>query len=188
MHAEAAIDIANKLGLPLVATSDAHYLCAGRRRRPRRAALHQHRQDARRREPDAATSSDQFYVRSPEEMYRLFPGHDDAVARSQEIADGVRHRARLQEAALPGLHAAGEEDARGVPARAVRAGAAASATATTRREAVRERLEHELGIICRMGFASYFLIVWDFVRFARENGIPGSARGSACGAMVSYVL
>src|SRR5207244_10887013 len=42
--------------------------------------------------------------------------------------------------------------------------------------------------ICRMGFASYFLIVWDFVRFAHENGIPASARGSACGAIVSYVL
>ncbi len=51
-----------------------------------------------------------------------------------------------------------------------------------------ERLEHELGIICRMGFASYFLIVWDFVRFAREKGIPNSARGSACGALVSYLL
>ena len=54
--------------------------------------------------------------------------------------------------------------------------------------AARQRLEHELGIICRMGFASYFLIVWDFVRFARENGIPAGARGSACGALVSYVL
>src|SRR5206468_8197822 len=43
-------------------------------------------------------------------------------------------------------------------------------------------------IICRMGFASYFLIVWDFVRFALEHGIPASARGSACGAIVSYVL
>ena len=54
--------------------------------------------------------------------------------------------------------------------------------------AVRARLEHELGIICRMGFASYFLIVSDFVRFAVENKIPCSARGSACGALVSYVL
>ena len=51
-----------------------------------------------------------------------------------------------------------------------------------------DRLHHELAIICRMGFASYFLIVWDFVRFARERGIPASARGSACGALVSYVL
>jgi DNA polymerase-3 subunit alpha len=51
-----------------------------------------------------------------------------------------------------------------------------------------DRLDHELGIINRMGFASYFLIVWDFVRFAREQGIPNSARGSACGAVVSYLL
>ena len=55
-------------------------------------------------------------------------------------------------------------------------------------QAVLDRLEHELGIICRMGFASYFLIVGDFVRFAVENDIPASARGSACGALVSYVL
>ena len=49
-------------------------------------------------------------------------------------------------------------------------------------------MELEIGIITRMGFASYFLIVWDFVRFAREEGIPSSARGSACGALVSYLL
>jgi len=55
-------------------------------------------------------------------------------------------------------------------------------------QAARDRLEHELGIICRMGFASYFLIVSDFVRFAVEKGIPCSARGSACGSIVSYVL
>ena len=55
-------------------------------------------------------------------------------------------------------------------------------------EAARKRLDHELGIINNMGFASYFLIVWDFVRFARENGIPSTARGSGCGAIVAYVL
>src|SRR5215470_3433169 len=55
-------------------------------------------------------------------------------------------------------------------------------------DSVKARLEHELGIICRMGFASYFLIVHDFVRFAVEINIPASARGSACGALVSYVL
>ncbi len=53
---------------------------------------------------------------------------------------------------------------------------------------MRDRLELELDIICRMGFASYFLIVSDFVRFAVANNIPAGARGSACGALVSYVL
>jgi DNA polymerase-3 subunit alpha len=51
-----------------------------------------------------------------------------------------------------------------------------------------DRLEYELSVINRMGFASYFLIVWDFARFARENGIPALARGSACGAIVAYLL
>ena len=51
-----------------------------------------------------------------------------------------------------------------------------------------DRLEYELSVINRMGFASYFLIVWDFARFARENGIPAMARGSACGAIVAYLL
>src|SRR5690606_15880172 len=55
-------------------------------------------------------------------------------------------------------------------------------------DAHRERLNFELSVIEKMGYASYFLIVWDFVRFAVERGIPCSARGSACGALVAYVL
>lgn len=184
--AEGAIDIANQLGLPLVATSDAHYLkqddwvahdvllCinTGRlRSNPKRFRF----------------EGNQFHIRGPEEMYALFPAHPDAVKRSQEIANRVaieidfkkRHfpvftppagrkpEDYLRELAEQGLR----ERYRGNPPPAARA-----------------RFEHELGIITRMGFASYFLIVWDFVRFALENGIPASARGSACGALISYVL
>src|SRR5207244_3093785 len=69
-----------------------------------------------------------------------------------------------------------------------RYGKAASPDAQARMEQAKTRLEHELGIILRMGFAGYFLIVWDFVRFAISKNIPASARGSACGAVVSYVL
>src|SRR5262245_52588292 len=85
--AEGAVEIANRLGLPLVATSDAHYLCQAD------SAAHdvllcintgKTRGDANR----LRYGSDQFYVRGPEEMYQLFPDHADAVRRSQEIADG----------------------------------------------------------------------------------------------------
>ena len=119
--------------------------------------------------------SDQFYVRPPEEMYALFPGHEEAVAAQPGDRRQRRHRARLQEAALPRLHAAGQENAGRLPARAVRGGPEGALRRRPRRAARRrrERLEHELGIICRMGFASYFLIVWDFVRFALEQGHPG---------------
>ena len=191
--AEGAIRIADKLGLPLVATSDAHYLTQGD------ANAHDvllcintkaKRSDEKRMrygEPGANKLVDQFYVRPPEEMYRLFPGREDAVKRSQEIADGccidldftARHfpvftppDGKKPEAYLRELCYQGLRD---------RYGDAPSKT-------VLDRLELELDVICRMGFASYFLIVGDFVRFAAENHIPAGARGSACGALVSYVL
>ena len=55
-------------------------------------------------------------------------------------------------------------------------------------EVVSERLDHELDVINKLGFPNYFLIVWDFVRYAREQGIPATARGIGVGALVSYVL
>lgn len=184
--AAGAIDIARKIGAPLVATCDAHYLCQSD------ASAHdvllcintgKTLDDPNR----MRYGSDLFYVRGAEEMYRLFPEQADAVQRSQEIADGVdidldfkaRHfpvytppkgktpEQYLRDLCLDGLHD--------------RYGPEPS-------QAVLDRMEHELGIICRMGFAGYFLIVGDFVRFAMDQKIPCSARGSACGSLVSYVL
>ena len=183
---ERTVDLAKKMGLPLVATNDAHYLkqddavahdvllCIN---------THTVRSEAKRMKMD----SDQLFVRSPDQMYDAFPGLDDAVARSQEIAAGVdidldlktRHfpvfeppegkspADYLREQAIEGVYWRYGKD---VP------------------QAVWDRLDFELGVISKMGFASYFLIVWDFARFARDKDIPCSARGSACGAIVSYVL
>jgi DNA polymerase III subunit alpha len=184
--AEGAIDIAQKMGLPLVATCDAHYLCQAD------AGAHDvllciNTGRLRSDESRMRYGSDQFYVRSPDEMHSLFPGHEDAVQRSQEIADDCslkldftrRHfpvftppHNKKPEDYLRELCEIGLKERYGEPSP----------------QAARDRLEHELGIICRMGFASYFLIVWDFVRFARERKIPASARGSAVGSLVSYVL
>lgn len=186
---EVAVDIARRLGIPLVATADAHYLCA------EDALAHdvlfcintRRQHDPRRRQYPEGRFPSPYYVRSPEEMYRLFPGLEDAVARSQSIADqvdiqldfGKRHfpvftppEQKTPEQYLRELCQAGLRQRYGDPPP----------------PAAQQRLEHELNIICRMGFAGYFLIVWDFVRYAREQGIPCSARGSACGAIVSYVL
>jgi DNA polymerase-3 subunit alpha len=184
--AEGATEVASRLGLPLVATSDAHYLCQAD------SAAHdvllcintgKMRSDVNRMRYDG----DQFYVRPPEEMYRLFPGHEDAVRRSQEIADGCHidldFKTRHFPVFDPPAGKTPEEHLRDLCVEGVR-----RRYGDTPSRAVLDRLEHELGIICRMGFASYFLIVSDFVRFADENGIPASARGSAVGALVSYVL
>ena len=89
---------------------------------------------------------------------------------------------------FPAFQPPGELDPRGLPRASSASRACSERYGDHPPQAALDRLEHELGIINRMGFASYFLIVWDFVRFARETGIPNSARGSACGALVSYLL
>src|SRR5205823_140751 len=131
--------------------------------------------------------SDQFYVRAPEEMYSLFPGHEDAVQRSQQIADSVAieldFSARHFPVFVPPEGRTPEQYLRDLCAEGLK-----KRYGHEPPQAARDRLQTELEIICRMGFAGYLLIVWDFVRFALEQGIPAGARGSACGALVSYVL
>jgi len=184
--AEGTIDLARRMGIPLVATNDAHYLnkedaaghdvllCVN---------THSLRSDTRRMKMEG----DQFFVRTPAEMYEAFPGHADAVARSQEIADRVEIDLDLKKRHFPVFAPpAGQTDADFLRAKCLeglqwRYGENPSTE-------VLERLEYELSVINRMGFASYFLIVWDFARFARENRIPAMARGSACGAIVAYLL
>jgi DNA polymerase-3 subunit alpha len=181
-----AIEVADRLGLPLVATCDAHYLTA------KDAPAHDvllciHTGKTRGDENRLRYGSDQFYVRPPEEMYRLFPEHAAAVQRSQEIADGVHldldFKKRHFPVFVPPAGKTPEQYLRELCEEGLRFRYGDSPS-----EVVRARMEHELGVICRMGFASYFLIVSDFVRFAVEHGIPCSARGSACGALVSYLL
>jgi DNA polymerase III subunit alpha len=190
--AEGAIDIANQMGLPLVATSDAHYL--SREDAPAHDVLLCINTGKTLNDPNRLRYGngdgrmvDQFYVCGPEEMYRRFPKLPDAVRRSQEIADGVdiqlNLKARHFPVFTPPAGKTPEDYLRELCAKGLRYRYGDSPS-----QAARDRLEHELGIICRMGFASYFLIVWDFVNFAVENGIPCSARGSGCGALVSYVL
>jgi DNA polymerase III subunit alpha len=184
-----ALDIASRMGLPVVATSDAHYLT--RDDAPAHDVLlciHTGKtvDDATRMKFE----TDEFYLRSPDDMYAAMPDHEEALATSARIAElvepfykslglGTRcfpsfeppdHKTPedyLRELCETGLH---ERYGENPPPEAS------------------DRLEHELAIINRMGFASYFLIVWDFVRYAHEKAIPASARGSACGALVSYLL
>ena len=131
--AEGAIDIANQLGLPLVATCDAHYLTPGRRRRPRRAAVHQHRQDAATTRTACATAATSSTSAPPEEMYALFP--EPRRRRPAQPGDRrrLRHRARLQEAALPRLHAARQARRRRTTCASCARRACTSATAPSRR-------------------------------------------------------
>ncbi|MGC1275903.1 MAG: DNA polymerase III subunit alpha [Planctomycetaceae bacterium] len=181
----ATIDLANKLGLPLVATNDSHYLCADDADAHDVLLCvntHALRADTNR----MRLGTKEFFVRSPEEMYAAFPAHADAVARSQEIADrcDIQFDGRKY---YPVFRPPGEKTDAQYLRELCETGLAAR-YGDELSDVQRARLDLELGVIDAMGYNSYFLIVWDFVRFAREKGIPSTARGSACGAIVSYLL
>jgi DNA polymerase III subunit alpha len=190
--------IGRKLGIPLVVTNDCHYLekddafphdvllCIGTQR-----MVH----DTDRMK----YASEEFYLKSAEEIHRLFPDDPQAVENTLAIAEqcdltipmgdfhlpkfdvppGYTLDSYFEEKCREGL----EERLAGLKRRSSR-GLARHGEA-----AYRQRLETEIGIIRTMGFPGYFLVVWDFIRQARQEGIPvGPGRGSAAGSLVSYCL
>ncbi|WP_437185599.1 DNA polymerase III subunit alpha [Planctomicrobium sp. SH668] len=184
--AEATIILANQMGLPLVATNDAHYLCQTD------ADMHDvllcvNTKSYRSDENRMKIGTDQLFLRSPEQMYDAFPNLADAVARSQEIADRCNIELDLKTRHFPVFNPPDQKtDVQYL--REVAQKGLQWRYGEEPKEVFQKRLDYELGVIERMGFASYFLIVWDFAQFARSQGIPTTARGSACGAIVSYVL
>ena len=186
---EGALDIARKMGLPLVGTSDAHYLT--QEDAPAHDVLLCINTGKLLSDPNRMKfETNEFHLRSAEEMYAAMPGQDEALANSVRIAEMVEENyesLKLGTRCFPSFQPPGqitpEEYLRQLCEEGLGQRYEGNPSA-----AVVDRLDLELGIINRMGFASYFLIVWDFVRFAREQDIPNSARGSACGALVSYLL
>lgn len=188
-HAAAAYAMARGLGIPVVATSDAHYLKQGDHYNHDILLCVNTKakyEDANR----MRFGTDLFHVRSPDEMYESMEEYSDAVALSQEIADGVEEyypslglgKRCFPSFDYPKREGSPDDYLRKICLEAIqeRYGEAS--------DDVTARLEYELGVIARMGYSTYFLVVWDFVRFARSRGIPVAARGSACGAIVSYLL
>ncbi len=181
---EKTVDLANKMGLPLVATNDAHYLgkddaevqdvllCVSTRRTrndPNRMKMH----------------GGELFVRTPDEMYAAFPDHEAAVARSQEIANRVD--IQLEERKLYPVFRP-PENKKDIDYLREICDEQLVARYDDITDEHHKRLNYELSIIEEKGYASYFLIVWDFVRFAKENKIPCGARGSACGSLVAFLL
>ncbi len=184
--AEATIDIANRMGLPLVATNDAHYLCQDD------ADAHDvllcvNTKSFRSDEKRMKIGTDQLFIRSPEQMYAAFPKQAEAVARSQEIADRCNIELDLKTRHFPVFTPPPPKtDVQYL--REVAYDGLKWRYGENPEQKFIDRLEFELSIIERMGYSSYFLIVWDFAQFARSKGIPCTARGSACGAIVAYLL
>jgi len=186
------------LGLPLVATNDSHYLCED----------DAHAQDVMVCIQTGKSIHDsgrmkfegsQFFVKSLEEMRRVFKDSPDVLTRTLEIAE--RCSVRLEKIATPFpqfdvppgytidsyfVHVTREGFARRLEALLP---LQAQGRLKHPLADYEQRLERELDIIQQMKFAGYFLIVWDFIRYAKERGIPvGPGRGSAAGSLVSYSL
>jgi DNA polymerase-3 subunit alpha len=183
--------LSKKLGIPLVATSDVHYL------KPEHAKVQEvmicintgKRLDDENR---MKMESDEFYLKGAEQMYLAFPGREAACERTLEIAsrcnldlnrDDMIGKFHLPVIAPPGggtpeeylhdLSLLGLKERYGDPLP----------------EEVLARYKKEYDVITQMGFPSYFLMVWEIVNFAKTNGIPvGPGRGSAAGSIISYAL
>ena len=179
------VDLANRMGLPLVATNDAHYLTRDDAR-VQDVLLCVNTRTTRDDPKRMKMSNDGLYVCSPEEMYATFTGLEDAVARSQEIADRVdieMYDRKLYPVFRPPEGKTDIDYLRELCNERMYERYGDELT-----DAHWDRLKYELSVIEDKGYASYFLIVWDFVEFARRNSIPCGARGSACGAIVAFLL
>ena len=191
---EGCVEISRRLGIPLVATSDVHYV--NREDAEAQDVLlcintGKFRTDAKRMRMEG----DEFYLRGPEEMYAAFPNHHDAVARSQEIANSVQIDLELGKRHFPVFTPPEEKTSEDYLRELCLQGLKQRYADQPHRcvdgqlsDEVLARLDRELGVINKLGFPNYFLIVWDFVRFARSQGIEATARGSGVGSLVCYAL
>ncbi len=183
------VDMANRLGVGLVATNDVHYL---------------EHEDVEAHdvlccintgklvsdEDRFKFSTDQFYFKSGAEMAKLFPDHPEALSNTLRVADMCNLELDLTKRHAPVYQVPEREGETVTDAVYLRElvykGAGERYEEIT--DELRERIDYELEVITSKGFASYFLIVWDCVNYAREQGIPVGARGSGCSSVIAFAL
>ncbi len=178
--------IAGEMGGSLVATADVHYL--RREDYDNHAALLCVQTKSTMEQPKLRFDTNEFYLKSTEEMTESFSEWPEAVPTTLEVAERCNVELELGKLLLPRYPTADGSEPREMLRRLATEGLARRYGDPAPAEA-KERLEYELSVIEDMGFESYFLIVWDFVRFAKDEGIVvGPGRGSAAGSIVSYCL
>ena len=183
---EGIVHFARELGRPLVGTADVHYL--RREDFDNHAALLCVQTKSTLEAPKLSFDTNEFFLKSNEEMAESFAEWPEAVPNTLEIAERCSLEIELGNLLLPRYPTADGEEPEEMLRRIADEGLRARYGDPPSAEAV-QQLEFELGVIEEMGFSSYFLIVWDFVRYAKENGIAvGPGRGSAAGSIVSFCL
>jgi DNA polymerase-3 subunit alpha len=180
------VQLAESAGLPIVATGDVHYLLK-EDARAHEALLCIQSGDSLRNPNHWKFDSDEFYFKSPDEMARDFAVQPDALRRTLEVADRCDVTIELGQILLPEFPTPEGRDSFDYLVELCEKGLARRYERVT--PELEERLRFELKTIREMGFADYFLIVWDFVRFAKTNGVSvGPGRGSTAGSLAAYCL
>src|SRR6478735_2516729 len=180
------VQLADKLKLTTVATGDVHYL-RDTDARAHEALLCIQSGDSLKNPNHWKFETDHFFFKSPEEMALDFPGHEDALRRTLEVADRCNVEIELGRIHLPHFDVPEGRDSFDYLVEQCEKGLARRYDTVT--PELQERLRFELKTIKEMGFADYFLIVWDFISFAKRNGVSvGPGRGSAAGSLAAYCL
>ena len=178
--------LAEATGLPLVATGDVHYLM-DEDARAHEALLCIQSGDSLKNPNHWRFDTDQFYFKTPAEMAEDFASYPDALRRTLEVAERCTVTIETDRLLLPRFPTPAARDAFEYLVELCEAGLARRYETIT--DELSDRLQFELKTIREMGFADYFLIVWDFVHFAKTNGIQvGPGRGSAAGSLAAYCL
>ncbi|MEK7234289.1 MAG: DNA polymerase III subunit alpha [Elusimicrobiota bacterium] len=184
---QALLDLNKRTGIPLVATNDCHYW------KPDEHEAH----DARvciatgRKMADTERlkfDSHEFYIKSPEEMHKLFAFAPESLTSTLKIAEMCNLKIPMDQMLLPEFKVPPGYDQDTYLEHLCLEGLKGRFPTGFHPE-YKERLDYELGVIKRMGFPGYFLIVWDFIKYARSIGVlVGPGRGSGAGAIVAYAL
>jgi DNA polymerase-3 subunit alpha len=179
-------NMAEGTGLGLVATGDVHYL-KHEDARAHEALLCIQSGDSLKNPSRWKFDTDQFFFKSPQEMALDFPGYEHALRRTLEVAERCNVELELGRILLPKYPTPDDRDAFEYLLELSEKGLEKRHGAMT--PELTDRLKFELKTIKEMGFVDYFLIVWDFVAFAKRNGISvGPGRGSTAGSLVAYCL
>src|SRR3989338_579873 len=185
---EGLIKIATRLGLPLVATNDVHYIEHDQHQAHEALLCIQTQttlDDPRRMK----FGSDQFYFKSADDMELQFAAVPDAVKNTLAIAEKVDLKLDFDQYHLPRYETPVGKTKEGYLRELCAAGLLRRYGTAKVSGELSARLEFELKAVEDMGFVSYFLVVWDFIHYAKSKGIPvGPGRGSAAGSLVSYLL
>ncbi len=181
------LELSEKLGIPMVAANDTHYLrqedanaqdillCIGSNKKKNDAGRFRF-------------STDQFYLKSEEEMRGLFQEYPGAIENSRRIAEMCELEIELPGPKFPNYEIPERFETRDDYLRHLTWEGLRHRYEELSEE-ITGRAEKELDIIISMGFTGYFLIVWDFIKYARDNGVPvGPGRGSGAGSIVAYAL